>query len=140
NIYTIRLVLSRGLSVSNRVGILVGVIGVTVITVIIAIATACICKNRLKEHCLTKRTSRTSGNKDASTPDGSYAICIIDSSQSRNANQYQTLVDLDGRDYSILSACNAQRDNTTSAKISASGQTDVSTTNPEYVNLQLFTN
>ncbi|KAH3814145.1 hypothetical protein DPMN_142636 [Dreissena polymorpha] len=100
------------------------------------------------KHCRTKRTSLTKyedlirgqGNNDASTTDGSYAICRIESSQSRNANQLETLVELESHDFSIMSACYAQRDNTTSAKISASGQTDVSTTDPEYVNLQLFPN
>ncbi|XP_052219241.1 nephrin-like isoform X3 [Dreissena polymorpha] len=142
-------IVGKGPTSSAIWGSIGGAAGVVIIVAVLVV----IWKHRTRglittKHCRTKRTSLTKyedlirgqGNNDASTTDGSYATCIIDPSQSRNANQNKTLVELESRDNSILSTCNAQRDNTTSAKISASGQTDVSTTDPEYVNLQLFTN
>ncbi|KAH3811817.1 hypothetical protein DPMN_140232 [Dreissena polymorpha] len=64
---------------------------------------------------------------------------IKDSSHVRHTNQYETLEELECRQYLRISACISQQVNTSSAKISASCQTDESANNPEYVNLQLFT-
>ncbi|XP_052219242.1 nephrin-like [Dreissena polymorpha] len=145
NITTLVDIVSSGLSTSALGGAVGGVFGVVVIIAVSALIYRY--RSNVIARRITKRTSLTKyedlirgqGNNDASTTDGSYAICRIESSRSRNANQFETLMELESRDYSIMSECNAPRDNTTSAKISASGQPDVSTTDPDYVNLQLLT-
>ncbi|XP_052218641.1 nephrin-like isoform X2 [Dreissena polymorpha] len=133
-------------STSALGGVVGGIFGVVVILAVSALIWRCRSHGLITtKQCLTHRNSfrkyedliRRQGYNDASTTDGSYATCRIDSSQSRKANQYETIVELESRDYSIVSACYDQRDNTTSAKVSTSEQTDVSSTDPEYVNLQI---
>ncbi|XP_052215140.1 neural cell adhesion molecule 2-like [Dreissena polymorpha] len=125
-----------------------GAAGVVLIVAVIVV----IWRHRIKglnatHQCLVNRNSvgryedlvREQGNNDTSTTDGSYETCRIDSSHVRHTNQYETLEELECRQYLRISACISQQVNTSSAKISASCQTDESANNPEYVNLQLFT-
>ncbi|XP_052231402.1 uncharacterized protein LOC127844889 isoform X2 [Dreissena polymorpha] len=94
------------------------------------------------KQCLTKRNPvekyedlvRGQGNTDVPSTGGSYETCTIASAHSRHANQYETLEELEFREYSRISACYSQQDNAMSAKMYASGQTDASTNDPDYQN------
>ncbi|XP_052230001.1 nephrin-like [Dreissena polymorpha] len=137
---------NSGSSTSALGGIVGGIFGVLVaISVFVLILKYRLNGLNTTKQCLANSNSKYEdlvegqGNSDAPTTDGIYETCRIDSSNARHANQYETLAEFDSREYSTISAYSYQQENTTSTKMSASGQTYEPTKDSEYVNLQLFT-